>query len=65
MQSEEEEAIIAKFQRHGHPISKRCLEKAIHWLHEKKSNTIEILLKKLSQLRLENQNFEDNMLHAI
>lgn len=54
MQSEEEEFVIAKFKRHGHPINRKSLEKTINWLKESSDNSIDVLLKKLNKLALGN-----------
>ena len=32
MQSEEEEYVIVKFKRHGHPINRKSLERTLSWL---------------------------------
>jgi len=53
MQTEEEEFVITKFKRYGHPITKKSLERTMLWLREKQGNSIDILLKKISQLSLE------------
>ncbi len=58
MQSEEEEFVITKFKRYGQPITKKSLERTIHWLREKQGNSIDVLLKKLSQLSLESNKLE-------
>lgn len=65
MQSEEEEFVIAKFKRHGHPINRKSLEKTINWLKESSDNSIDVLLKKLNKLALDNSNPEDNLQHAL
>lgn len=54
MQSEEEELIITKFKRHGHPITRKALEKTVNWLRESSTNSLDVLLKKLNQLALDN-----------
>jgi hypothetical protein len=64
MQSEEEELVIVKFKRHGHPITRKSLEKTISWLHESSENSLDVLLKKLNQLALDNNNSEENLQHA-
>ena len=53
MQTEEEEFVIIKFKRYGQPITKKSLERTMLWLREKQGNSIDILLKKISQLSLE------------
>lgn len=32
MQHGEEEFVITKFKRYGHPITKKSLERTLHWL---------------------------------
>jgi hypothetical protein len=58
MQSEEDEFIIKKFKRYGHQITRKSLERTLQWLHEKPTNSIEVLLKKMSQLALESQSHD-------
>lgn len=41
------------------------MERTIRWLRDKPSNSIDVLLKKLSQLALDNMKHEDNLQHAI
>ena len=50
-----EEVVISKFKRHGHPINHRSLEKTLNWL-KTSENSLEVLLKKLDQLALDNSN---------
>jgi hypothetical protein len=57
--------VISKFKRYGQPITKKSLERTILWLREKSSNSIDTLLKKLSQLALESIKHDDNLQHAI
>jgi predicted type IV restriction endonuclease len=57
--------VITKFKRYGQPITKKSLERTITWLREKQSNSIDVLLKKLSQLALESIKHEENLQHAI
>mgnify|MGYP000504173615 CR=1 FL=1 len=58
MQSEEEEFIIIKFKRHGHPLNRKSLEKTVKWLREDPEHKIEELLKKLNQLSFNNAIFK-------
>ena len=53
MHNEEEEFIIGKFKRHGHPINRKALDKTLNWLRDGPSNSIDVLLKKLNQLALD------------
>lgn len=65
MQHGEEEFVITKFKRYGHPITKKSLERTLQWLRESPSNSIDVLLKKLSQLSLDSLKHDDNLQHAI
>lgn len=56
MQSEEEEFVVMKFKRHGHPINKKSLTRTIEWLRDSSENSIDMLMKKLNQLALDNRN---------
>ena len=58
MKSEEEEFVVLKFKRHGHPINRKSLERTINWLKENSEHSIDVLLKKLNQLALDNHNSE-------
>ena len=65
MQSEDEEFVIVKFKRHGHPLNRKSLEKTIKWLKEDPDHKIDELLKKLNQLSLDGNNTEESLQHAL
>jgi hypothetical protein len=65
MNNEEEELIISKFKRHGHPLTRKSLQRTLSWLGESPANSLDTLLKKLNQLALESSNPEDNLQHAL
>jgi len=56
MQSEEEEFVVTKFKRHGHPINRKSLDRTISWLKESSEHSLDALLKKLNQLAIDNRN---------
>ena len=65
MLSEDSEQIIAKFKRHGHPITRKSLERTQEWLKEAPNHSLDRLIKQLDHLALESSDHERNLHHAL
>ena len=54
IKNEEELFLISKFKRNGHQLTSKSLLKTIEWLHQHSANSIELLIKKINHLSMDN-----------